>query len=233
MSAVDDLPDRFANRVWVDDPLLGPVVPAAFAAGSPIWPTDPRWADVELVKTVTAGARSVDELYYTPHDPSGKRVPVAIVWDDSGPDAVARVYYNKVLIGGPGADRVRPPIVRPEPDLQLHPTLAAYRTALAAGDAPGIVAALAPDFRVRIPNGEYLEGGDVRAGFADRFASTGGVPLQYVTSTDDGHSAALEFISWRVPPHAGIGVYDRGEDGLIREFRSYEGPVFPKPGTSW
>ena len=232
MTSIDDLSDRFAARAWVDDPFTGPALPADFAASSAVWPRDERWADVEIVKTITAGPRSVDELYYTPRDPDGKRVPVAIVWDDSGSDKVARVYYNKTFIGGPGSERVRPPVLRPEPDLDLHPTLVAYHAALSSADGPGIVATLAPGFRVRVPSGVYLEGDDVRTEFADRFAKTGGVPLQYVTATDDGVTAALEFISWRVPPHAGIGVYDRNDDGLISEFRAYEGPVLPKPGQS-
>ncbi len=232
MTLIDELADRFATRAWVDDPFTGPALPADVAATSPVCPQHEQWSDLELVKTITAGPRTVNELCYTPREPGGKRVPVAVVWDDSGSEKVARVYYNKTFIGGPGSERVRPPVQRPEPHLDLHPTLVAYHSALSTADGPGIVATLAPEFRVRVPNGVYLEGDDVRGQFADRFAKTGGVPLQYVTSTDDGRTAALEFISWRVPPHAGIGVYDPNDDGLIAEFRAYEGPVLPKPGVS-
>lgn len=234
MSYVDELADRFRGRAWCDDPFLGPVLPGAFATGSPVWPHDPRWSDVALVRSTSDGARTVDELHYAPHDGTdAKAVPVAIVWDDTGADAVARLYYNKTLVGGDGADRVRPPVLRPEPDLTLHPTMAAYVTALFGADEQGLLAVLAPDFRVRLPDGAFLEGPQVRTGFAARFARLGGVPLQYVTATDDGTRAALEFISWRVPPHAGLGVYVRSDADLIREFCPYEGPVPLKPGQSW
>jgi hypothetical protein len=63
-------------------------------------------------------------------------------------------------------------------------------------------------------------------------ASSGGVPIVYVTCTDDGTRAALEFISWRVPPHAGLGVYERAASGRIVEFRAFEGPVRARPPSS-
>jgi len=40
----------------------------------------------------------------------------------------------------------------------------------------------------------------------------------------------MEFISWRIRPHAGLGVYERAPSGRISVFRAYEGPV---PKTRW
>jgi hypothetical protein len=70
------------------------------------------------------------------------------------------------------------------------------------------------------------------AGAAGGVVAIGGVPIEYVTSTDDGRCAADEFIPRRTP-HAGIGVDERSEAGPILEFRGYEGLVHPKPGTRW
>ena len=95
------------------------------------------------------------------------------------------------------------------------------------GDTEGLLAVLEPGLRVFSPFGE-IKAPDVRAEFAKRMAGTGGVPLMYVTATDDGTRAALEFISWRIRPHAGLGVYERASSGRIAEFRAYEGPV-PRP----
>lgn len=95
------------------------------------------------------------------------------------------------------------------------------------GDTEGLLAVLEPGLRVFSPFGE-IKAPDVRAEFAKRMAGTGGVPLMYVTATDDGTRAALEFISWRICPHAGLGVCERAPSGRIAVFRAYEGPV-PRP----
>jgi hypothetical protein len=234
MGLIEDLEDRFSGCAWVDDPFLGPVLPGVFAAESPVWPSGKRWAEVELLGTVTGHAagreRVVSELYYQSVDPDAEvRVPVGVVWDHADEGPVARVYYNKKLVGGPDSERVRPPVIPPEPGLDLHPTMKAYHAALHAADAAGIAGALDPGFRVRGPDGRYLEGARTR--FAELMAGAGGVPIMYVTATDDGTSAALEFISWRTPPHAGLGVYERSAAGLICDFRVYEGPVRFKPGS--
>jgi hypothetical protein len=102
-----------------------------------------------------------------------------------------------------------------------------YLAALRAGDEQGLLAVLEPGLRVFSPFGE-VKAPDVRAEMARTFSRTGGVPLMYVTATDDGTRAALEFISWRIRPHAGLGVYERAPSGRIAVFRSYEGPV-PQP----
>jgi hypothetical protein len=51
-----------------------------------------------------------------------------------------------------------------------------------------------------------------------------GVPLEICTVTSVGTRYAAEFISWRRPPHAGIGVYEFVDDLLVAA-RLYEGPV--------
>ena len=101
--------------------------------------------------------------------------------------------------------------------------------ALRAGDEQGLVDALEPGLRVFGPMGE-IRAGDVRAEFAKRMADGGGVPLMYITATDDGTRAAMEFVSWRIRPHAGLGVYERAASGRIAVFRAYEGPVRTSAG---
>lgn len=230
--AHDDLTAQFRARGWVDDPFLGPVLPQQFLDHAIVAPGHPRWATAETLQTISNGERRVDEFLYTPAD-GGPPVPVAVVWDDATIDAAARVYYNKALIGGPDSERARPPLIPVDRHLDLHPTMSAYEGAIRSADEGALRALLAPTFRVRRPDGRYAVGDDVRAEFLASMVGIGGVPLQYLTSTDDGSRAANEFTSWRSPAHAGLGVYDRSPDGLITEFRSYEGPVYPKPGTTW
>ena len=62
--------------------------------------------------------------------------------------------------------------------------------------------------------------------FARQFSS-GGFGLQDCAVTDDGVRCALEYncVRWGrrdLPPQAGIGVYERGPDGLLAAARVYD-----------
>jgi hypothetical protein len=211
---------RLREQDWIDDPFLGPVLPADCAA-SPVWPGAPRWAGIRAITETSQGARTVTELSMEPAEAGAPALPVGVVWDETGGRRRARFYCNKAHLG---SDQVRGPVIPPDPDLVLHPTMRGYLTALRAGDEQGLLAVLEPGLRVLSPFGE-VRAPDVRAEMARRFAQAGGVPLMYVTATDDGTRAALEFISWRIRPHAGLGVYERAPSGRISVFRAYEGPV--------
>jgi hypothetical protein len=55
----------------------------------------------------------------------------------------------------------------------------------------------------------------------------GGIGLQHCAVTDDGVRCALEYncVRWGshdLPPQAGIGVYERGPDGLLAAARVYD-----------
>jgi hypothetical protein len=65
--------------------------------------------------------------------------------------------------------------------------------------------------------------------FIDNFSRPGpggavGVPLQVCTVATDGHRHAVEFISWRKPPHGGLGFYEF-TDGKLAKMKLFEGPV--------
>jgi hypothetical protein len=221
MDVTEDLVSRLRGQEWIDDPFLGPVPAARFEAASPVWPGHSRWGAIKAVAITSQAPRTVSELHFVPADSSGPVVPVGIVWDEAGGRRRARVYCNKTLLG---SDQVRGPLIPPDPGLVLHPTMSRYLTALRAGDEQGLLEVLEPGLRVFGPMGE-LKADDVRAAFAKRMSQGGGVPIMYITGTDDGTRAAVEFISWRIRPHAGLGVYERAASGRIAEFRAYEGPV--------
>jgi hypothetical protein len=225
--AMDDATEALVHRLgeqdWIDDPFLGPVRPAACPA-SPVWPGSPRWASIKTGAVTAQGMRTASEFSLVPAEAGEPDVPLGIVWDETEGRRRARVYCNKANLG---SDQVRGPVIPPDESLTLHPTMQAYLTALRAGDEEGLLAVLDPELRVFSPFGE-IKAADVRAEFVGRMCQGGGVPLMYITATDDGTRAAMEFISWRIRPHAGLGVYERGPTGRIVEFRAYEGPV-PKP----
>lgn len=217
----EDLIGRLRGQEWIDDPFLGPVPAARFEAESPLWPGRPYWGAVKPVAVTGLPPRTVSELHFVPADTGAPVVPVGIVWDEAGGRPRARVYCNKTLLG---SDQVRGPLLPPDPGLVLHPTMSRYLAALRAGNEQGLLDVLEPGLRVFGPMGELIAD-DVRAAFAKRMADGGGVPIMYITATDDGTRAAMEFISWRIRPHAGLGVYERAPSGRIAEFRAYEGPV--------
>jgi hypothetical protein len=146
----DELASRLATQAWIDDPFLGPVVPATFQAESPLSPANGRWAGVVLQQEIRNQSRSVWELEYQPADTRQSPLPVAVVWDETSQPPRARVYCNKSLLG---SDQVRGPIIPPEADLRLHPTMQRYSQALRTGDLQGLLDVLDPELRVRGPSG--------------------------------------------------------------------------------
>lgn len=227
MSAAADLAARLRSQSMIDDPFLGPVTAERFAAASPAWPELGQWSGLKPGLVTAGQRRSVSEFDFIPADAAQPVLPVGIVWDDTGTRPVARVYYNKQLagVGLPGSEVVRAPMVPPDPALDPHPTMRRYADVLRRGDEQGLLEVLEPGLTVRGPLGAPMAADDVRAAFAAMIAAGGGVPVMYVTCTDDGSRAAMEFISWRTPPHAGLGVYERAPSGRIAAFRAYEGPV--------
>jgi hypothetical protein len=125
------------------------------------------------------------------------------------------------------------------PQVRAGDVVDRYLTALAAGDAEAVERAFAPDGYFRSPSGRrYARGGadELRSFFARCFGAGGGVGLQPCAVTDDGVRCAVEYICVRwgihdLPPQAGLGVYERGTDGLLTAARAYD-DVEPPPGLS-
>jgi hypothetical protein len=72
---------------------------------------------------------------------------------------------------------------------------------------------------------QHVSGGEVF--FTMCFSAGGGVGLQDCAVTDDGVRCALEYncVRWGshdLPPQAGIGVFERGPDGLLAAARVYD-----------
>jgi hypothetical protein len=92
------------------------------------------------------------------------------------------------------------------------------------------VSTFAPDGYYREPIGpHYAHRGtlELRSFFTMSFSAGGGIGLQHCTVTDDGVRCALEYncVRWGshdLPPQAGIGVYERGPDGLLAAARVYD-----------
>ena len=93
-----------------------------------------------------------------------------------------------------------------------------------------MVRTFAPDGYFREPVGPphtHRGAGELRSFFGRRFGDGGGIGLQDCAVTDDGVRCAVEYncVRWGrhdLPPQAGIGVYERGPDGLLAAARIYD-----------
>jgi ketosteroid isomerase-like protein len=186
-------------------------------------------ARTERVAATTAGGRAVVELL-AHIDHKGRQLawPVAVVAES--PDelsVVFRTYCSQWPVDE--LQHIRPPILGPG---QARPgdVVGRYQDAVAAGDAEALVRTFAPDGYFRGPFGpDHAHRGtaELRSFFTRSFSAGGGIGLENCAVTDDGVRCALEYnlLRWGshdLPPQAGLGVYERGPDGLLAAARAYD-----------
>jgi len=188
-----------------------------------------RHARVDIVATTVAGGRAVMELLaHLDGDGDGRQVPwaVAVVADCRDDRSVVfRSYFSRWPLDR--QHHVRPPVLSPGGDL-AGDVVARYLAALQAGDAEAAVSTFEPDGYYREPDGPqatHRGTAELRSFFAQLPAR--GVGLEQCAVTDDGVRCALEYniLRWGdrvLAPQAGLGVYERGPDGLLAAARVYD-----------
>ncbi len=186
-------------------------------------------ARIETVTSTCASGRAVVELLaHLTHNGREMAWPIAVVAESPDPRSVVfRTYCSQWPVDG--RRHVRPPILR-SGSARPGDIVGRYQAALEAGDAEAIVNTFAPDGYFREPIGpHYTHRGipELRSFFTTCFSAGGGIGLQHCTVTDDGVRCALEYncVRWGshdLPPQAGIGVYERGPDGLLAAARVYD-----------
>jgi hypothetical protein len=176
---------------------------------------------VRDVNVAVAQHRGVDEVVL---DVNGAQLPVATAAEhaEDGRIGELRLYYSGWPLTGRHANR--PPLLQPDPDLELPDVVGEYHRALATGDVEAAVACFAPDGYVREPGGDaYLHRGPdaLRAHHERAFSNGGGIVREPCAITDDGRVSALEYnmVAWGATallPEAGVAVYvrDEGSDRL-------------------
>jgi hypothetical protein len=192
------------------------------------WLLTERHARIETVASTSADGRAVVELVaHLAGDGPELAWPIAVVAESPDDHSVVfRTYCSQWPVDG--RHHVRPPILKPGP---VHPgdVVGRYQAALAAGDADAIVSTFTPDGYYREPIGPHdahRGAGELRSFFTTRF-SGGGIGVESCVVTDDGVRCALEFnfVRWGshdLTPQAGIGIYERGPDGLLAAARLYD-----------
>jgi hypothetical protein len=191
-------------------------------------------ARTEVIASTVAGGRAVVELLaHVDHKGQQLAWPVAVVAES--PDDQS-VVFRSYCSQWPLEEKrpVRPPILAPG-HVSLPDVVRRYQAGLAAGDTEAVVSAFAPDGYFRGPFGpSHAHHGttELREFFTRCFSAGGGIGLEDCAVTDDGTRCAVEYncVRWGsgdVPPQAGIGVYERGPDGLLAAVRVYDDVAAP------
>lgn len=186
-------------------------------------------ARTEVIASTVAGGRAVVELLaHLDHNGQQLAWPVAVVAESPGDQSVVfRTYCSQWPLDEKRP--VRPPILAPA-SVSLTDVIGDYQAALAAGDTESVVRTFAPDGYYRGPLGPpdvHRGTAELRPFFARRFSAGGGIGLEDCAVTDDGERCALEYncVRWGrhdLPPQAGLGIYERGQDGLLSAVRVYD-----------
>lgn len=235
-SGVPDLGGFSTEHVVLHDPRAGRVQGSeeflAFVESSSKWLAARNVRAEWVASTVTSG-RAVGELVaHLTID--GKEVPwpIAVVAEKGRDHAEFRVYYSQWPLNG--THTVRGPILS---DAGINPEgwPGRYHEALTAGDADAIVEAFEPGGYVREPSGPQFvhRGEELHPFFSMFFSAGGGIRLEHCAISDDGTRCALEYnaVQWggtRIPPQAGIGVYERGPSGKLAGARIYDDVEAPE-----
>ncbi len=149
---------------------------------------------------------------------------------------VFRTYCSQWPVDG--RRHLRPPTwhLQPAPGDDPGDVVARYQAALSAGDTERRREHVRRERllpRAHRPRLRHRGAGELRSFFTARFPAGGGIGLQHCAITDDGVRCAIEYncVRWgshRLPPQAGIGIHERGPDGLLAAVRSYDDVEAPQ-----
>ena len=187
-----------------------------------------HYARTETVAATCAGGRAVVELLAHVGRDGELAWPIAVVAESPDDRSVVfRTYCSQSPVDG--RRHVRPPVLKPGP-ARPGDVVGRHQAALEAGDVEAVVSTFAPDGSFHEPIGpHYAHRGisEIRSFFTMCFSAGGGIGLEHCTVTDDGVRCAVEYncVRWgrhELPPQAGIGVYERGPDGLLAAARVYD-----------
>jgi ketosteroid isomerase-like protein len=237
-----DLETTWPGEVVVYDPRAGEIRGheqlRRFVRTNKFWLAQ-RHARIETVASTCVDGRAVVELLaHLAADGGHVAWPVAVVAES--PDnrsMVFRTYCSQWPVDG--RRHLRPAILAPGTG-RPGDVVGRYQAALEAGDVEAVVATFTPDGYYREPIGPHAAHrgvAELRSFFTGQFSGGGGIGLQPCTVTDDGVRCAVEFNCVRqggheLVPQAGLGVYERGPDGLLTAARIYDDIEPPSAASS-
>jgi SnoaL-like domain len=198
-----------------------------------------RHAKIETVAATCVGGRAVVELLAHLEDSGAQATawPLAVVAESHDDlSVVFRTYCSQWPVDG--ERHLRSPMLG-RGDAHPGDVAGRYLAALEAGDTDAIVATFSPDGYLREPIGPastHRGHDELRSYFNECFDAGGGIRLEHCALTDDGTRCALEYncVRWGthdLPPQAGLGIFERGGDGLLRAARIYDDVTPPIADT--
>lgn len=189
-----------------------------------------RNARPEFFNVIITDERIVLELIvYLTHEGEEFDLPIAIAADRDGEGLSAiRVYHSTWPLTG--EHLIRPPILDPPESEPNEPAvIEAYMTGISKPDKELVLSLFTEDGYVRQPSGARYKhtGPEGLRQFYNPALDAGGIVLHHCTATFDGHSIGVEFIcdEWanvKLPPQAGIAVYDLAGSDKIQAARIYD-----------
>jgi len=230
----DALAHRLGNRAGVDDPLFGRAaglaeIQAQIArlAG---WLLE-RGAIYERQHFTTGVDRDVTEgVIALTLEQKTVELPVAVVAEKRRSREVElRLYFSTMPIRGSFV--ARPQLVPPATEASLPPVVTTYFEALRKGDAAALVQAFDGEGVLRDARGmQHSKGGGSLQEFFDKLlagGAFGGSEILVGGTADDGRTCAVEYTLTKhngrdVTPQAGLGMFERGDSGLLRAVRLYD-----------
>ncbi|NTF98025.1 hypothetical protein G6L52_32500 [Agrobacterium rhizogenes] len=199
----------------IDDPFLGKVGPAAFEAGSILWPGE-RWSSVERVFVTEANGRRLEEYRYTPAAGDRGVLPVAFMFDLTGKKQVI-VYSDHHLVDDRGP--TLPKVADIHPWRAEDDVLFTYFRALNGNRLEEVLDQFETDAYFRHSNDETFRGREeLRTDFTKMMGSTG-IRIDYCRFTDDGTTCAAE--AYMPSGRPAVAVYERGRPGKLKAIRIY------------
>ncbi|HTZ87457.1 MAG TPA: nuclear transport factor 2 family protein [Solirubrobacteraceae bacterium] len=231
---LDPLIESFAGEPQLHHPVRGRIKGArAFEAfvGEEVERMTRRNLAVRDVARVVTKRRGFEEVVLGLDGKAGRiELPHAMVADHDADGRLEelRIYFSRWPMRSRHVNR--PPVLQPDPEVQVADVVGEYQRALAAGDLEAILATFEADGYAREPaGGEYFHRGrdGLRSFYELLFSSGGGIPLEHCAAIDDGRACALEYnvVRWgasELPPQAGVAVYERGPGGKLAAARIYD-----------
>jgi ketosteroid isomerase-like protein len=226
------LEDVWPGEVVIFDPRAGEVRGhkelREFVSRNLSWLAGLHTRTETVASTVADGRAVVELLAHLTSDGQELAWPVAVVAESPDESSVIfRTYCSQWPVDG--HRHIRPPILQPGP-AQPSDVVGQYQAALDAGDTDAIMRTFTPDGYLREPmplHRTHRGADELRSFFTTVFSAGGGLGQESCVLTDDGVRCALEYnvVRWGrhdLPPQAGIGVYERGPDGLLAAARVYD-----------
>jgi SnoaL-like domain len=199
-----------------------------FVRGNQDWLAEQNTRIETLAITSSQGRAVVELVAHLDHEGQEVAWPVAVVAESPDDRSVVfRTYCSQWPVDG--RRHLRASILTPG-TVGLGDVVGRYVAALDAGDTEAIVDTFASDGYYQEPIGTHSThrgSSELRSFFTRCFNAGGGLGLQHCVETDDGARCAVEynFVRWgshAVPPQAGLGVFERGPDGLLAAVRVYD-----------